>query len=752
MGGKERRKASKLVRLLAAILIVATLVGLGWYIHTQRLPKPQLVILLARAEDRSGILPTRDWGAALHQQLEEDSAQFGAEVVSFRRLRAAFTDAETARAVGAKRGAAAIIWGRGSGEAFELACEVLYRRSDCQSDLRLATPDRWVFQPDIQRIETILQAIQGWVHFALGQGEEAAAAWDRALASTAEGAWPQERAVLCVYRAVLFLDQERDIARAKALLQEATQLDPDLFAAHYDLGVLYARGCDPQGGRALALAETQAALALRADDAQAKALLGDIYVAEKRWEEAVAAYQSAFPEMEGDAALQNKLAKALHGAGRYEEADRALERALHIAQEAVAVSSMSSAAAWIELGQAYSELGAYGQAKDALQMALKLDANHAMAYRLLGRVYNWLGQSDQAIAAYGQALERDLNDAQAHHELAELYHKGAQSSQAGRSAEANLALAEAEYKAAIAAAPCEAAPHLGLAQLYYGQGRYAQAKEQFEQGVAIAPNEAWAQHALGIACYMTEDWEQAANAFAQAVVLEPTNAESHFGLGSAYLKAAKYDLAAAAFAEALALMPHTAGILVKLGDAYRGLGEFAAAEAAYQEALSLAPSDLNTRLALALLYEDNGVLGQAVEAYESILQIQPSAWAHAALAAVYQRQGNLEMCAQEYEQALALDPENAEYQTSLALVYIAQDRLTQALELVHQALHLEPRYALAHFLLGMIHEKRGEKEKALAAYQEVVRYSGEDESLRQSAEAQINRLHHLDNSKPRSGE
>jgi tetratricopeptide (TPR) repeat protein len=94
-------------------------------------------------------------------------------------------------------------------------------------------------------------------------------------------------------------------------------------------------------------------------------------------------------------------------------------------------------AAWIELGQAHSELGQYDQAAESYQKALRLNPENGMAWIGSGLVALRQGQPDAAVAQFSHAVKIDPS-AVNFLLLAQALRR------AGRNAEAESALAQAQ--------------------------------------------------------------------------------------------------------------------------------------------------------------------------------------------------------------------------------------------------------------------------------------------------------------------
>jgi cytochrome c-type biogenesis protein CcmH/NrfG len=125
--------------------------------------------------------------------------------------------------------------------------------------------------------------------------------------------------------------------------------------------------------------------------------------------------------------------------------------------------------------------------------------------------------------------------------------------------------------------------------------------------------------------------------------------------------------------------------LLRLGDelARHGLGEMA--EARYREAISLRPEHVPSRLALGRLLV---------------------------------REGRLDDAESQFREALAERPESADAILALAGVQIARggDELSTAERALEGVLERDPGRARAHYLMGLIYERRGEIAASAAAY------------------------------------
>jgi TolB-like protein len=190
--------------------------------------------------------------------------------------------------------------------------------------------------------------------------------------------------------------------RAVDAFRRATQLDPDHVGAHAGLarGLLtlgFLGAMTHQEARALALSETNRALALDGDSAEAHAVLADLhFYYDWDWTRADQAYRRAI-------ALNGSFARARSQYARYLAAARRGDEAISEAARAADLDPMSASAVSTRALVLYYARD-YQAALGAIGHALQLEPGSASAYFLLSRINAARGAMDEAMAANGRAL------------------------------------------------------------------------------------------------------------------------------------------------------------------------------------------------------------------------------------------------------------------------------------------------------------------------------------------------------------
>ena len=266
-------------------------------------------------------------------------------------------------------------------------------------------------------------------------------------------------------------------------------------------------------------------------------------------------------------------------------------------------------------------------------------------------------------------------------------------------------------------------------------GRIDEAIAELTGHLSSAPTDAESSNLLCRAYYALEDWERAESSCKKAVALDPDNSRFHLWLGRVYGERAD-----------------RANVLAAVNLAEKARGEF-------EHAVQLNPNDVDARLDLAEFYVlAPRVLGggeqKAREQAQSIAAVNPGRehWIYARIA---EQKKDFATAEREYHQYIDLSKGDAQAWLNLAfflrrqlrieemeqaVVKLSQapmprlDALVEASEILYRtgrsfpfAMELLRRYLAAgpveaapafkaHYLLGMLLEKQGDKAGAAQEY------------------------------------
>jgi len=97
--------------------------------------------------------------------------------------------------------------------------------------------------------------------------------------------------------------------------------------------------------------------------------------------------------------------------------------------------------------------------------------------------------------------------------------------------------------------------------------------------------------------------------------------------------------------------------------------------------------------------------------------------------------------AAELEQSLLTQPNNVELHIKLGFTYTRLGRADEAQRAFESAVRIDPKKAIAHYMLGLIYEKKGLKDKAIASWKACLENTAEPH-LRDTAIKHLNTLSH----------
>ena len=356
---------------------------------------------------------------------------------------------------------------------------------------------------------------------------------------------------------------------------------------------------------------------------------------------------------------------------------------------------------YFQAGKTFHQEGRYGEARDALEEALRLDPHNLEAYVHLGMVLSsGMGRHEEAAAWLERGARRDSLGADMHYWLGKVYLSLDHAPRAIEALQRAVRLADASWEyhnglglAHLRAGQLEAAaaafqqasrraswapdPHLHLAQVY-GHMDKPQAVQQelrvferlvpiqrrverYQRQLAIDVQDVRIHTRLGMAYVVQGRLEQALAHFRQAIAQDSLHGSAHYGLGTVFYRQKKLEQAIGAFERACQVQPEFAEALNNLGRAYHQTERYGDAIAAYQKALALRPELASLYTNLGRTYAAQGRLEEAIAVYREGLKRDSSmVRTRDALAQLYALQGRLEEAVRQWETVLRLAPDQVQ--------------------------------------------------------------------------------------------
>ena len=141
--------------------------------------------------------------------------------------------------------------------------------------------------------------------------------------------------------------------------------------------------------------------------------------------------------------------------------------------------------------------------------------------------------------------------------------------------------AEAEYKAALEAAPASLEVLIAFADLTRRQSRFEEALAYYARAAKIAPRNYDVLYGIGVCRSYRQEYAPAIQSFREALRLDPSSAPAHLALGHALLQSGQAADAVPELETAAKLEPRMLQAQYLLGRAYRLLGRTQEAEATF---------------------------------------------------------------------------------------------------------------------------------------------------------------------------
>ncbi len=733
-GRWPRRRLALAVLGVGLALLLAVAASWAWP-RGQGGNTGQLLVAVGQF-DESGATRRVDFGRRIAEQLQGELRDV-AGLVTVERTESAYSDSAAARADGAARSAALVIWGwyddAGVSPHLEVLAENFERRTTVEVPLLLSRAEGAAPQsasaaslPTLgevtQRIRvpatipafdlfvadgpeqmtSLAAAILGLSFYLEDDPERALSLFDRALEKLPAESMVEGLEAIYFYRAAVLFQQDK-AEEAIADLRRATEIEPGLYEARYNLAIALAGQCGQPTLRQQAIAEAEQAARIRPDSAEAHLLRGSLYLEGGQPAAALEAIRQAEALEPENPEVHTALADLYSATDQPEAAVGALERALTLQEEALARAP--TVAARLTLADTLVAAGRYEQAIAAYEAAQAEAPSNPDIERGLGNAYYWLGELEAAETHYQRYAAAEPTNPTGPLLLGLLYQE-----QGEREA------AIAAFEASAALEGCDASAHILLGGLYTQGEAYADAAVAFEAAATLDPTNADAQYLLGTTRYLQGDLEGAIAPLEAATSLQPDEAVAWFALGSAYGATGAWEQALAAQQQATELAPDEPIYLISLASALEKLGRWDEAAAAYEQALQVEAS-ADTYAYLAMVRVQQGRADEAVAAYQEALALdEDNVLAYLGLGDGYAQQGKLAEAIEMYEEAVARDDDPALH-GELARFYTLQGDPPRAIAAYEAALAGDPGNATFHVRLATLRAQAGQLEAAATHFQ-----------------------------------
>jgi tetratricopeptide (TPR) repeat protein len=625
----------------------------GWSFFNDLRPPGEFLILIGDFANH-GVAPT-DYAWRIDRELRAE-LQDSAAPVTVVRSGVVYEDDAAAIAAGRRYQANLVIWGGYDASGAQVEVEVLRLVTATQpivtlpvlfSTVQASTPNAPAALELAQQNAALLTrrpielgaaqfaldqstgsvlfataAIMGMGLYGEGKLDAALALFDKALTAI-----PEEQPRVAGVDAVLFLRagahyRLNRVEQAIADFERAVALNPDFFAAYYNLALAYSASCAPARQLKQAIAAAEQAVSLRPNDASAHRLLAGLLLEAGDAPAALAAVtvDGAVTEVESQALL----ATIYQAMGRTADAEQMNHAVITYWQTNQAADTASALDAALALGEAHLMAGALEVASAQFLAAHELAPADPRPLQGLSRASYAQGAYDQAASQVLQWLALAPDDAAAY------LFAGILDQKLERHEQAVAALQQAQRLA-----PCSVWPHLALAHEHWLANDLDAYERELRTAQTIEPANTHVLFSLGMATFLRQQPEEAKALLRQALAQEPNLPYAHLVLGEIYMSEQDYAGAVAAWEQLLKLLPPDAAeygpYAYALGQAYAMQSQWTDALTAYEKALAVGETSA-IRYSMGLVYLAQRQDEEAVAAFERALELDPqNADAQAAL-------------------------------------------------------------------------------------------------------------------------
>lgn len=472
-------------------------------------------------------------------------------------------------------------------------------------------------------------------------------------------------------------DQRTSIIELKNALQQS----PDNAEARLLLGEVYIQ---VQQGKD-AEKELLRAQKLGVDEESIKILLGQALLLQEDYERTLKEVTpSARTSSRNMAKIQQLHGDAQLGLGR-------LEQGCELFKQSAQTDPAYVPTYW-GLARCAAATKDFDHAKALLEQALKLDTRNTNTWMWLGKLAQARNDPKAAEAAYSGALKIVPDHVDAHLSLAFLHLS------AGK-----FDTAQTEIGAARKVAPHNPQAKYLQALLDFRQAKYASARDNLQEVLKDFPNHLPSILLSGMVSYELGSYEQATQYLTKILSRFPNNEYARKGLAATWLKTGQPDRALDTLKPLLMVENPYPGVLTMASEASLQANEPALAREYLQRAAAIDPKNAALHTALGVSHMTAGDSARAMAELESAAALDPGQY----IADMVLLQTHLTN--KEYDKALLTiaglekkQPNNPVTFNLKGAVYIGKNDFTSARKSFEQALKVRPTYTTAAINLAQL--------------------------------------------------
>ena len=261
-------------------------------------------------------------------------------------------------------------------------------------------------------------------------------------------------------------------------------------------------------------------------------------------------------------------------------------------------------------------IGLQGRSDEAIQeyyTVLRLEEDHWKARFHLADALAKTGQLDEAISHYEKTIQLHPDDAEVYNNFAlALMKKG----------KVNEAIKY--YNKCLEIKPDSVEVLNNLGNILVEQGEFGQALAHFRKALSLKPSFGETYYNLANALRQMGQIDEAAGYYREALQISPDNVDAHYGLGSVLMQQKRYDEAIAHFGKAVQLNLDFAQAYYNLGIIFADRNEIDKAIEQFRQVLRIHPNDAQMHCNLGILLARQGRVDEAINEFRTALRFDPN--------------------------------------------------------------------------------------------------------------------------------
>jgi predicted O-linked N-acetylglucosamine transferase (SPINDLY family) len=354
----------------------------------------------------------------------------------------------------------------------------------------------------------------------------------------------------------------------------------------------------------------------------------------------------------------------------------------------------------------------------ALENAIQLKPDFAMAYLAVGNALQKCHQLPLAIWAYTQALDIQPQLTEAWANLGSIYY------QQKRFTEAIDC-----YQNAVKFDQSYAVIYWMLGNAYIQINQLDRGIRCYQKAIELQPNQVQFYLKLAQAWEQQEQWQAAIATYQQVLKLQPQHPEAtrklekilplHFTPDSGAETLEKFEPGSVDFSRPL--------LEAELQSEKRSILESSESEAAWMNPSLIQEKQSDISPEITALHNQaesdlkQGQYQQAIATCHQVLKLNPQfESAYITLGNILQTQNKITSAIRAYQQALEINPKFAEVYVNLGTMYLRLGEIHTGIEYYQKALKIEPNLAAVYWNLGKLYKRQGKQNEALENWQKAL--------------------------------